>query len=119
MNESLVSGWMFVSLRIAVSPQPYCGSGETRSPGYGHGSGSVRPVIQPSTSRRPAPGSADSAAVSSLGRNALPFPVSVTGPWYSLDYTFVIEAGASRLPRAPITAKAEGERPQLARLARA
>lgn len=42
----------------------------------------------------------------------------VTGPWYSLDYTFVIEAGVSRLPRAPITAKAAGERPQLARLER-
>ena len=42
----------------------------------------------------------------------------MTGPWYSLDYTFAVEAGETRLPRAPITAKAEGERPQLARLER-
>ncbi|GIK82248.1 MAG: catechol 1,2-dioxygenase [Pseudorhodoplanes sp.] len=26
----------------------------------------------------------------------------VTGPWYSLDYAFVMEAGEARLPRAPI-----------------
>jgi hydroxyquinol 1,2-dioxygenase len=38
----------------------------------------------------------------------------VTAPWYSLNYTFVIETGVSRLPRAPITGKAEGERPTLA-----
>ena len=30
----------------------------------------------------------------------------VAGPWYTLDYTFVIEAGESRLPRAPISGKA-------------
>lgn len=42
----------------------------------------------------------------------------VIGPWYSLDYTFVIEQGESRLPRAPITGKADGERPRLARLER-
>ena len=35
----------------------------------------------------------------------------VTGPWYSLDYTFTIEAGPSKLPRAPITGKASGPRP--------
>ena len=29
----------------------------------------------------------------------------VTGPWYSLDHTFVIEAGEAKLPRPPITAK--------------
>ncbi len=29
----------------------------------------------------------------------------VTGPWYSLEHTFVIEPGERRLPRAPITAK--------------
>lgn len=34
----------------------------------------------------------------------------VTGPWYSLDFTFRIEPGVARLPRPPITAKAEGER---------
>lgn len=32
-----------------------------------------------------------------------PAPASdVTGPWYSLDQTFVMEAGKSRLPRPPI-----------------
>lgn len=40
------------------------------------------------------------------------------GPWYSLDYTFVMEDGDSRLPKAPISGKARGERPQLARLTR-
>jgi catechol 1,2-dioxygenase len=37
----------------------------------------------------------------------------VQGAWYSLDYNFVMEDGASRLPRAPISGKAEGERPHL------
>ncbi len=37
----------------------------------------------------------------------------VTGPWYSLDYTFTIEAGPSKLPRAPITGKASGPRATL------
>jgi len=37
----------------------------------------------------------------------------VKGPWYSLDHTFVMEAGSSKLPRPPITGKAQGERPQL------
>jgi hydroxyquinol 1,2-dioxygenase len=41
----------------------------------------------------------------------------VTGPWYSLDYTFVMEAGTSRLPRAPISGKARGERPKIPHLA--
>jgi hydroxyquinol 1,2-dioxygenase len=35
----------------------------------------------------------------------------VTGPWYSLDCSFVIEPGVSELPRPPITGKARGERP--------
>lgn len=35
----------------------------------------------------------------------------VTGPWYSLEHHFVIEPGEARLPKPPITAKAEGERP--------
>jgi catechol 1,2-dioxygenase len=30
----------------------------------------------------------------------------VTGPWYSLDHTFIIEAGESRLPPPPVSAKA-------------
>jgi catechol 1,2-dioxygenase len=42
----------------------------------------------------------------------------VTGPWYSLDYSFVMEEGASRLPKAPISGKARGERPSIERLAR-
>ncbi len=29
----------------------------------------------------------------------------VTGPWYSLDYTFVMEPGEARLPKPPITGK--------------
>jgi hydroxyquinol 1,2-dioxygenase len=37
----------------------------------------------------------------------------VEGPWYSLDHTFVMEAGESKLPKAPITGKAAGARPQL------
>lgn len=37
----------------------------------------------------------------------------VTGSWYSLDYRFTIEAGESKLPRAPITGKASGPRPTL------
>jgi catechol 1,2-dioxygenase len=41
----------------------------------------------------------------------------VKGPWYSLDHTFVMEAGTSRLPRPPITGKAEGERPKIPHLA--
>lgn len=44
--------------------------------------------------------------------------VDVHGPWYSLDHTFVIEPGESRLPRAPITGKASGQRPELAVLER-
>src|SRR5262245_1258484 len=37
----------------------------------------------------------------------------VNGPWYSLDFTFTIESGVANLPRAPISAKAEGERVKL------
>jgi catechol 1,2-dioxygenase len=37
----------------------------------------------------------------------------VAGPWYSLEYHFTIEPGESKLPRAPITGKAGGDRPQL------
>ena len=37
----------------------------------------------------------------------------VRGVWYSLERTFVMDAGDSKLPRAPITGKAEGERPHL------
>jgi catechol 1,2-dioxygenase len=42
----------------------------------------------------------------------------VKGPWYSLDYTFTMEPGPTKLPRAPITGKAQGERPQIPHLER-
>ena len=42
-----------------------------------------------------------------------PPAADVSGPWYSLDFTFTVEPGVSKLPRAPITAKAEGERVKL------
>src|SRR5262245_13850791 len=38
----------------------------------------------------------------------------ISGPWYSLDQTFVLEPGVSKLPRPPITSKAAGERPTMA-----
>jgi hydroxyquinol 1,2-dioxygenase len=37
----------------------------------------------------------------------------VKGTWYSLDQTFVMEPGKAKLPRPPISGKAQGERPQL------
>jgi catechol 1,2-dioxygenase len=36
----------------------------------------------------------------------------VTPPWYSLEHALVMERGVARLPKAPISGKAEGERPQ-------
>ena len=41
----------------------------------------------------------------------------VKGAWYSLDYTFTMEPGATKLPRPPITGKAKGERPKIPHLA--
>jgi hydroxyquinol 1,2-dioxygenase len=41
----------------------------------------------------------------------------VKGPWYSLEHTFVMEAGRAKLPRPPITGKARGERPEIPHLA--
>jgi catechol 1,2-dioxygenase len=41
----------------------------------------------------------------------------VYGAWYSLDHTFVMEPGENKLPRAPITAKAHGPRPEILHLA--
>jgi catechol 1,2-dioxygenase len=35
----------------------------------------------------------------------------VTGPWYSLDYTFIVEPGEAWLPTPPVSAKAEGNGP--------
>jgi hydroxyquinol 1,2-dioxygenase len=49
--------------------------------------------------------------------NETPPAPDVNGPWYSLDYNFVMEAGATKLPRPPITGKAKGERPQIPHLA--
>lgn len=37
----------------------------------------------------------------------------VAGTWYSLEHHFVIEPGEATLPRPPITAKTDGDRPQL------
>jgi catechol 1,2-dioxygenase len=48
--------------------------------------------------------------------NEKPPAPEVIGPWYSLEYTFVMEAGEARLPKPPITEKAEGQRPQIERL---
>jgi catechol 1,2-dioxygenase len=45
-----------------------------------------------------------------------PPSADVTAPWYTLDYTFTMEPGQSRLPRPPITDKAQGDRPQIERL---
>jgi hydroxyquinol 1,2-dioxygenase len=41
----------------------------------------------------------------------------VAGPWYSLAHTFVMQPGATRLPRPPITGKASGARPKIPHLA--
>jgi catechol 1,2-dioxygenase len=49
--------------------------------------------------------------------NETPPAPDVNGPWYSLDYNFVMEPGATKLPRPPITGKAKGERPQIPHLA--
>jgi len=40
----------------------------------------------------------------------------VKPPWYSLEHSFVMENGAARLPKPPITGKAEGERPEIPHL---
>jgi hydroxyquinol 1,2-dioxygenase len=40
----------------------------------------------------------------------------VTAPWYSLTHNFVMEQGVAKLPRAPISGKASGERPQIPHL---
>jgi catechol 1,2-dioxygenase len=40
----------------------------------------------------------------------------VKAPWYSIEHTFVMEGGTARLPRPPITGKAQGERPEIPHL---
>jgi hydroxyquinol 1,2-dioxygenase len=47
---------------------------------------------------------------------AAPAP-DVKGPWYSLEHTFVMEPGVSKLPKPPISGKARGERPKIPHLA--
>lgn len=42
----------------------------------------------------------------------------VAPPWYSIEHTFIMEAGTARLPRPPITGKAQGDRPQIPHLER-
>lgn len=42
--------------------------------------------------------------------NEKPPASDVTGTWYSLNYTFIVEPGVAKLPKPPITSKAEGER---------
>ena len=42
----------------------------------------------------------------------------VTGPWYSLERRFVIDAGDAQLPRPPISGRNAGPRPELTVLAR-
>ncbi|WP_420226107.1 dioxygenase [Pigmentiphaga litoralis] len=44
------------------------------------------------------------------GAGSAPAP-DVTGPWYSLKQTFVVEPGVAKLPRPPISGKADGPRP--------
>jgi hydroxyquinol 1,2-dioxygenase len=40
----------------------------------------------------------------------------VKPPWYSLEHAFVMEGGTARLPKPPITGKAQGERPAIPHL---
>lgn len=45
-----------------------------------------------------------------------PSAAGVTPPWYSLQHTFIMEKGTARLPKPPISGKAEGERPHIPHL---
>src|SRR6476659_8648302 len=49
--------------------------------------------------------------------NEKPPAPDVKGAWYSLEHSFVMEAGRTKLPRPPITGKASGERPKIPHLA--
>jgi catechol 1,2-dioxygenase len=42
----------------------------------------------------------------------------VKAPWYTIEHTFIMESGTARLPRPPISGKAQGERPQIPHLER-
>jgi len=51
--------------------------------------------------------------------DSAPAPAAdVKPPWYSLTHNFVMEKGEARLPRAPITGRAEGDRPEIPHLER-
>ena len=52
-----------------------------------------------------------------LHDNEKPPAGDVKGPWYSLEHSFVMDGGDSKLPRAPISGKARGERPKIPHLA--
>jgi hydroxyquinol 1,2-dioxygenase len=43
-------------------------------------------------------------------------PPDISPPWYSLEHAFVMERGAARLPKPPISGRAHGERPQIPHL---
>ncbi len=47
---------------------------------------------------------------------ACPGAPDVKAPWYSIAHTFVMERGAAKLPRPPISGKAQGERPEIPHL---
>ena len=47
---------------------------------------------------------------------ACPYAADVKAPWYSIKHTFVMEKGTARLPKPPITGKAQGERPEIPHL---
>ena len=57
-----------------------------------------------------------SGTASSAGKREEPPAPDVKGPWYSLEHTFLMEAGRAKLPRPPITGKARGERPKIPHL---
>jgi hydroxyquinol 1,2-dioxygenase len=48
--------------------------------------------------------------------SACPHDPKVKAPWYSLEHNFVMESGTAKLPRPPITGKAQGERPEIPHL---
>jgi hydroxyquinol 1,2-dioxygenase len=48
-----------------------------------------------------------------LHEEGQPPSADVAGPWYTLDFTFTMEPGIAKLPRPPITSKADGTRVQL------
>ena len=57
-----------------------------------------------------------SGTAGSAGKREEPPAPDVKGPWYSLEHTFLMEAGRAKLPRPPITGKARGERPKIPHL---